>query len=130
MIPTRIVLSEEVARIRAEGANGSFCLLPRHIDFVTTLVPGMINFETMDGREVFLAIDEGVLVKRGSDVLVSTANALGGSDLEQLSHTVREEFQRLNDRERQARQVLARLEADFARRFLESGEYRYGRGRR
>jgi F-type H+-transporting ATPase subunit epsilon len=39
-----------------------------------------------------VAVDEGVLVKTGMDVLVSVRRAIGGTDLGQLHEAVEKEF--------------------------------------
>ena len=118
MLPTRVFIEQDVTKVVAEAQNGSFCILPKHIDFVSTLVPGILLFES-NNEEEFLAIDEGILVKWGSDVLVSTRNAVRSKDLGQLKQTVVDEFRILDDREKKSRSVIARLEADFAKRILE-----------
>ena len=76
LIPTEVVLDETVQKIVAEAEDGWFCLEPRHIDFVTALVPGVLNFVTEQGHEAYLAVDEGTLVKCGAKVLVSTSRAV------------------------------------------------------
>lgn len=116
-LPTAILVDQEVAKVIAEAENGSFCILPRHIDFVAALVPGILSFES--DEEEFLAVDEGVLVKWGQDVMVSTRNAVRSKNLGLLKRTVKEEFRILDEREKKSRSILAKLEADFARRFLE-----------
>ncbi len=40
LLPTEIFINEEVEKVVAEADNGYFCLLPRHVDFVSALVPG------------------------------------------------------------------------------------------
>ena len=119
LLPTEVLLEGEVNKVVAEAQNGTFCLLPAHIDFVTALVPGLLSFEDPQGREVFLAVDEGVLVKKGQDVTVSTRNAVRGPDLGRLRETVEEQFKVLDDREKTARSAMAKIEAGFVRRFLE-----------
>ena len=47
-VPTEVFCDEEVTKIKAEAENGWFCILPRHIDFVTSLVPGILSFELPD----------------------------------------------------------------------------------
>ncbi|MDJ0737776.1 MAG: F0F1 ATP synthase subunit epsilon [Nostocaceae cyanobacterium] len=122
ILPTKILLQEEVSKVIAEAENGSFCLLPRHIDFVTTLVPGILSFVTVSGEEKFLALDEGILVKRGVEVLVSTQHAVQGDELEILRQTVEKQFRVLDKREKQTRSVLAKLEASSIRAFINLGE--------
>ena len=76
-------------------------------------------FEDETGREQFVAVDEGVLVKRGAEVLLSTRQAIRGGDLEQLRRVVHDEFATLDDRERAANAAVAKLEASFLRAYLE-----------
>lgn len=122
LLPTRILVDCPVTKVVAEAENGSFCLLPRHVDFVAALTPGLLSFTTPEGKEEFAAIDEGVLVKRGPEVEVSVRDAVRGADLGLLRLMIRESFEALDDREKRARGALARLEADFVRRFIELRE--------
>ncbi len=119
LLPRGIHTDRETSRIRAEAENGAFGLLERHIDFVTALVPGILSFVDGEGNEVFLAVDEGILVKRGSEVLIASGNAVCGPDLGGLRRTVEEEFKKRGEQESKTRSALARLEADIVRRFME-----------
>lgn len=119
LLPSEVFLEQEVSKIVAEAVNGSFCLMPRHVDFVAYLVPGLMSIEDEQGAETFLALDEGVLVKRGLDVLVSTRNAVHVPDLGALKQIVEEQFKAMDDKEKAARTAAARLEADLVRRFME-----------
>ncbi|MCK9405891.1 MAG: F0F1 ATP synthase subunit epsilon [Methanothrix sp.] len=118
VLPMRIFLDQEVTKVVAEATNGSFCLLPKHIDFVAALVAGIISFESENGEE-YLAVDEGVLVKRASEVRVSTRRAVRSKDLGELKEIVKQEFRTLDERERKTRSILAKLEADFAKSLFE-----------
>jgi F-type H+-transporting ATPase subunit epsilon len=73
---------------------------------------------------VFLAIDEGILVKCASDITVSTRKAVRSNNLGELKQTVLHEFQKLDDQERKTRSILAKLEADFTKKFLKMSERR------
>jgi len=118
LLPERVVLHETVDKVVAEGGNGSFGLLPRHIDFVAPLVPGILSY-TQDAEEAFVAVDEGVLVKCGDEVLVSVRDAVIGPSLESLEETVRTRFEERRDQERVMHSALAKLEAEVVRRFME-----------
>ena len=113
------VFSEKagVSRIVAETREGAFGLLPRRLDCVAALVPGILIYETESDGEVFVAVDKGVLVKTGPDVLVSVRRALGGADLGQLRDAVTQEYLALNQHEQKVRAVIAKLESGFLRRF-------------
>ncbi len=119
LLPTHVLIDETVLKVTAEAEDGSFCLLPRHIDFLTALVPGLLSFETVAGSERLLALDEGILMKRGPEVLISTRHAVEGKDLGALEHIIEDQFLVLDDREKKARSAAAKLEADLVRRFIE-----------
>ena len=106
-----------VSRIVAETRAGSFGILPHRLDCVAALAPGILIYETEADGELYVAVDEGVLVKTGSDVLVSVRRALGGTDLGQLRDAVEKEFLALDEREQNVRSVMAKLETGFLRRF-------------
>ena len=106
-----------VSRIVAETREGSFGLLPHRLDCVAALAPGILIYETQADGEVFVAVDEGVLVKTGADVLVSVRNAIGGTDLDKLRAAVESEFLNLDEQEKSVRSVMAKLESGFIRRF-------------
>ncbi|MFO7534423.1 MAG: F0F1 ATP synthase subunit epsilon [Kiritimatiellia bacterium] len=106
-----------VLRIVAETREGSFGLLPHRLDCVAALVPGILTYETEADGEAFVAVDEGVLVKTGPDVLVSVRRAIGGTDLSQLRDAVAKEFLTLDEHEQNVRTVMAKLESGFLHRF-------------
>ena len=108
-----------VSRIVAETREGSFGLLPHRHDCVAALAPGILNYQQEAEGEVYVAVDEGVLVKTGLDVLVSVRNAIGGKDLGQLHSAVEREFVNVNEREKNVRSVTAIMESDFIRRLAE-----------
>ena len=121
ILPMKVLIDKEVTKVVAEAENGSFGILPKHVDFVAALVPGILSFDSAEGEE-FLAIDQGVLVKCASDVRISTRNAVLSKDLGKLKQTVEQDFRNLDERERKTRSILAKLEIDFAKRFIKMVE--------
>lgn len=118
LLPSEVLINQEVTKVIAEAENGYFCLLPRHVDFVSALVPGILSFVSPEGSEVFLAVDEGILVKSGPEILVSTRNAVRGPDLGSLRQTVEEQFRVVSEQEKKARSAIAKMESGFIRRVL------------
>jgi F-type H+-transporting ATPase subunit epsilon len=117
LLPSRVYADETgVSRLVAETAEGSFGLLPHRLDCVAALVPGIFTYQLEGESAVFIAVDEGVLVKTGGDVLVSVRRAMGGSDLGELRKSVEREFSSLDAQEQSARTVMAQLEAGLLRR--------------
>ena len=120
LLPFRIYAEKTgVSRIVAETGEGSFGLLPHRLDCVAALTPGILIYEDEAEGEVYVAVDEGVLVKTGLNVLVSVRNAIGGTDLGQLRAAVEQEFLNLNEREQTVRSVMAKMESDFISRLAE-----------
>ena len=122
LLPTEVFIDEEVVKVIAEAVNGSFCLLEHHVGFVAALVPGILSFETEAG-ETYMAVDEGILIKVGREVFVSTRNAVQGPNLGMLRKTIEEQFEVLDEREKMTHAATARIEAGFIRRFLEFQEH-------
>jgi F-type H+-transporting ATPase subunit epsilon len=117
MLPFEIFADKSrVSRIVAEGRGGSFGVLPRRLDCVAALAPGILTYQVEDEAEVYLALDEGILVKIGPEVLVSVRRAQGGADLAHLRRAVQTEFLRLDAHEKSMRQVMDKLEAGLLQR--------------
>jgi len=106
-----------VRRIVAETNDGYYGFLPHRRDCVTALTPGILVYDSEDDGEVFVAVDQGILVKTGLDVSVSVRKAVAGKDLGQLRELVMREFLTLDAQEQGARSAMAKLETGFLRRF-------------
>lgn len=120
LLPFQIFTDQTgVSRIVAETREGSFGLLPHRLDCVAALTPGILIYETGPAGEVYVAVDEGILVKTGQDVMVSVRNAIEGTNLDQLRETVEREFLTLNEREQSVRSVMNKMESGLIRRFVE-----------
>jgi F-type H+-transporting ATPase subunit epsilon len=108
-----------VSRVVAETREGSFGLLPRRRDCAAALAPGILIYETATAGEVYVAVDEGILVKTGPDVLISVRNAISGTDLGKLREDVEREFLTLDEQEQGVRSVMTKLESGLMRRLAE-----------
>lgn len=111
------VIEERVSRIVVETRAGAFGLLPRRLDCVAAIAPGILTYQCAGTSEAYLAVDEGVLTKTGARVSVSVRRALGGTDLARLREAVEHQFLALDAQERSLRLLLAKLESGFLRRF-------------
>ena len=107
-----------VTRIIAQTREGSFGLLPHRLDCVATLAPGILSYQSESDGEVFVALDEGVLVKTGMDVFVSVRRALTGMKLGQLREAIEREYRTMSEHEQSMRSSLAKVEGDLIRRMM------------
>jgi len=108
----------DVARLVVETHAGSMGILPHRLDCVAALAAGILSYQIPGQAEVFLAVDEGVMVKTGPDVLVSVRRAIQGTDLSQLRATIEKEFLTLNAQEKDVRSVMTKLETGLLRRMV------------
>ena len=114
LLPYKIFADvKNVSRIVLETGEGSYGMWPHRLDCVAALVPGIFTYETEADGVQYLAMDEGVLVKAGDEVMVSVRNAIGGANLGKLRESVEKEFMILDDNERKIRSVMAKLESGF-----------------
>ena len=112
LLPSHVCVEHsDVSRVVADTHRGSFGLLPRRLDCVAALGPGILTYDTQAEGEVYVAIDEGVLVKTGPNVFVSVRRAVSGTDLGQLRDMVAREYMSIDEHDRSVRSVMARLEA-------------------
>lgn len=107
-----------VCRLVIQEDHGSFGLLPQRLDCVASLSSGIITYET-DAGEVFVAVDEGLLVKTGAEVLISVHHAQSGLDVGELRQAVERDHLNLNVSEQELRTVMAKMESGFIHRLAE-----------
>lgn len=108
---------KNVTRMVAETKDGQYGLLPNRLDCVMALEPGIFTYETEKEGEKYVAVDEGVLIKTGPTVFVAVRNAIGGTDLGKLKDSVKSEFLNLDEKERDTRISIAKLESSFIHSF-------------
>lgn len=114
LLPYKVFLNEnKVNKVIIETAKGSYGILPKRLDFVAALVPGIFTYETLNNTVQYLAVDEGILVKTGSTIIVSVQNSFGGTDLGKMHELVIKEYQEMRSSEKKFRQTMAKIESNF-----------------
>ncbi len=79
LLPFRIFSEiKNIKRIVLETKKGSLGLLPQRLDCIAKVVPSIFTYETEAGSIHYIAIDEGVLIKVGKQVVLSVRNASRG----------------------------------------------------
>lgn len=117
LLPFQVFLDESgVSSLVAESIAGSFGLLPHRLDCTAALSPGILIYKNATGHELYIATDDGVLVKTGFDVFVSVRKAILGLNLSQLQKTVKETFLKETSEELKMRNAMEAMENNFMRR--------------
>ncbi|WP_320008506.1 F0F1 ATP synthase subunit epsilon [Maridesulfovibrio sp.] len=117
LLPAGLFLDRPVDKILAESILGGFCLLPNHIDAASALAPGILTYES-EGEQHHLALNGGVLVKKGDAVRISSRAAVAG-ELGELEAEVLRMQDEAAEAEKSARSAVAKLEAGFVRSLIE-----------
>jgi F-type H+-transporting ATPase subunit epsilon len=125
LLPFQIFVEKTgVSRIVVDTSEGEYGLLPHRLDCVAAIVPGILTYEAEGSSPLYVAVDVGLMVKTGADVLVSVRHAIGGTDLGQLHEAVKRDFLKVDEQEKDVRAAVARMEGGFVRRIA---EFKHGR---
>jgi F-type H+-transporting ATPase subunit epsilon len=120
LLPNKVFATHKnVLRIIVETLEGSYGILPNRCDCTAALSPGILTFETSLGKETYVAIDQGIFVKKGHEVVVSVRQAIQGIGLSQLRNMVKTEFLTLDEKQQEIRFAMDKLENVFLQRLTE-----------
>jgi len=120
LLPFKVFAQQDgVKRIVAKTDQGFLGLLPHRLDCVAVLMPGILSWQGESVKETVVAVDAGLLVKAGTEVLISVRSAIGGTDLGKLHEAVTQEFMKVSEQEKVTQQMLTKLESGFISRFAE-----------
>jgi F-type H+-transporting ATPase subunit epsilon len=120
LLPSEVfALVENVDSIVATTPSGCFGLLPHRMDCAAVLTPGLLGYTTASTGDVHIAVDAGVMIKTGNEVLVCVRRAISGADLGQLQQAVQLELLKLSEQQQADRRTLAHLESGLIRDLVE-----------
>jgi F-type H+-transporting ATPase subunit epsilon len=118
LTPIDILTKEKVIKVVGEGANGFFGILPRHIDFITKIVPSIIVYVDEHGKG-YIAVDEGILVKQKDQIQVSVREAFESRNLGQIHDTMNEHLSKFEEEESQMGIETTKLELGIVKSFYD-----------
>ncbi len=118
--PLDVVIDEdEVLELTAEDDTGSFGILPRHGDFLTSLAIGVVSWKRADGSLHYCAVRRGVLsVTLGRLLAIATREAVAGDDLATLDQVVLARFRANIESERTELFESTRLQLNAIRQIV------------
>ena len=104
--PSRLMLDEEVDEVTAIGELGEFGVLPNHISFLSTLVPGEMSYKQGANKRI-LAVSGGYAEVLDNIVTVLAPAAEFGAEIDSAR------AQRAKERAEKQLAELSREEKDF-----------------
>lgn len=117
--PIELILETEILKVDFEAIDGFFTLLPRHTDFVSALAPCVVSYQTPNKKTAYMACNQGVIVKKGPDVQISTKLAVLGDDLEKLRKTIEIDFKQMEEIRKESNKTMARLELGLTKGLMQ-----------
>lgn len=126
--PLGSILNCEINKIIVECLDGYHTLLPKHIDFVSAIKPGIVIYTDNKNEEKYAACHQGIIVKKGAAVTITTRHAILGNTLDELKTVILQEFKRDDEKRKELNSAMARLELGLLRGFkqLNDGEINGG----
>ncbi len=124
--PTGILLDTKILKVDFEAIDGFFTLLPKHVDFVSALKPGILSYTTMDKKTRYMACNQGILVKRGDEVHLSTKLGILDDNLEQLKKTIEVDFKEMEEMRKESNKAMARLELGLTKGLMQLNQQKGG----
>lgn len=124
--PIGVLLDTEIQKVDFEAIDGFFTLLPKHVDFVTALKTGILTYTTSDKKEHFMACNQGVLVKKGDEVHLSTKLGILDDNLEQLKKTIEIDFKEMEEARKETNKTMARLEVGLTKGLMQLNQQKGG----
>ncbi len=103
----------EVIHLRLKDATGFFGIMKSHADFLTVLVPCLGYYRDSDDKEVFLAVDGGILAVRRGVVVLTSREVFEGEDSKDLSEIIESTMMRRDQSEVALLSMLHGIEKSF-----------------
>lgn len=119
LTPNDMILKKNVTKIIAEDVQGNFELLPKHIDFLTKIVPCILLFSNDETQEGYIALDEGILVKHADRVNISVKEAYERGTLGELRETMEKKFKERAEEEQKIKTEITKLELAVVKSFYD-----------
>jgi F-type H+-transporting ATPase subunit epsilon len=110
--PTNIT-EKEITYIRLKDETGFFGILKGHTNFLTVLVPSLCYYTDVNGREVFLAFDEGIVSVREGTVTITSKEVFESDNAEKLAEIIESTLSKRDESEITFRGMFAGIERSF-----------------
>lgn len=117
--PSKILYEGKIQKCVVETVNGALGILPNFIDATVALDPGIFSFYDDNSKEIFFAIDKGLLVKQKDLLLIATRRAAKGENLGDIRNALEKEILELEEGEKKSRSASALVESSIVKKFKE-----------
>lgn len=107
------IFNRDITHIRLRDESGYFGIMKGHIDFLTVLVPSLCYYRDENGKEMFLAVDEGIFRVRAGVATLTSREVFENEDAEKLAELMENTFEQRRKTEAGLREMLGNIEKSF-----------------
>jgi len=107
------IFSRDISHLRLKDESGAFGIMKGHIDFLTVLVPSLCYYRDENGKEMFLAVDEGIFTVRDGVATLTSKEIFESEDAEKLAELMESTFEQRRKAEAGLREMLGNIEKSF-----------------
>jgi F-type H+-transporting ATPase subunit epsilon len=116
--PTRI-FEREIKHIRLKDETGFFGIMKGHRDFLTNLLPSLGYYTDINDKEVFLAVDGGLLSVREGITTLASREVFESEEAERLSEVIENTIFKRDKTELSFSEMLKGIERAFIEKTIE-----------
>jgi len=114
------ITEKRVKTIRLKDISGFFGIMKRHINFVTAIEPSLCYYLDENDREVFLAVDGGIISIKGGMVTITSREIFESEDAEKLAEIIENTMVKRDASEQSFLNMIKGIERSFMEKTLES----------
>ncbi len=107
------ITEKEITYIRLKDETGFFGILKGHTNFLTVLVPSLCYYTDVNGKEVFLAVDEGIVSVREGTVTITSKEVFESDNAEKLAEIIETTLAKRDESEIAFRGMFEGIERSF-----------------
>lgn len=120
--PEKLFLEKEILKITLNGKEGSFSILPKHVDYISSFDDCIMCYTETSNKTSFLATNQGIITKIGRNIEISTFHVIVGNSLMELKNNINELSKKSKDianKNTEINENLKKMELSILKKIME-----------
>lgn len=120
--PEKLFLEKEILKITLNGKEGSFSILPKHVDYISSFDDCIMCYTDTSNKTSFLATNQGIITKIGRNIEISTFHVIVGNSLMELKNNINELSKKSKDianKNTEINENLKKMELSILKKIME-----------
>ncbi|MDR2526345.1 MAG: F0F1 ATP synthase subunit epsilon [Rickettsiales bacterium] len=108
--PTEVIINESIKSISLTAKEGQIKILPNHADYVTVFSSNIVDYTDINGNDKIIAVNDGILVKYGGTVCISTYSVVIGDTLEDIRQKIKDNAKAEQEKMKEINKIMKELD--------------------